>query len=90
MQAAKRLRLAQRSHGELNEAGFNLRETITLPRNILHSLGVTSQADTGQRPHPFIDGRGWDRRTPSPKDVSGNWIYPLTGRDTVKNGIGWS
>jgi hypothetical protein len=64
-----------------NEAGFNLREMSPLPRNILHSLGVTTQAETGRRPHPLIraismDDRGWLLCIISPKDVRGQLDLP--------------
>jgi hypothetical protein len=36
-----------------NEAGFNLREMIPLPRNILHSWEISALADTGQRLSPI-------------------------------------
>jgi hypothetical protein len=34
------------------EAGLDLRETLPLPRNILHSREIGTLADTGQRPYP--------------------------------------
>ena len=35
-----------------NEAGFNLREMITLPRNNLHGREISALADTRQRLSP--------------------------------------
>jgi hypothetical protein len=32
--------------------------------------------------------RGWSRLTTSPKDETGDLIYPVSGRDTAKSGIG--
>ena len=68
-----------------NEAGFNLREKNLLFRN-LHRY-------TGQRPYSMVwlrssSCRGWSPQTISPKDETGDLIYPVSGRDTAKSGIG--
>jgi hypothetical protein len=60
-----------------SEAGFNLRESSPLPRNILHSLGMRAQADTGQRPRPTVvvppsDDQGWSKPDTSHKDAAGH------------------
>jgi len=68
-----------------NEAGFNLRERI--------SCSGTCIKCTGQRPKlmvrlPPSSCRSWLRLTTSPKDETGHLIYPVSGRDTAKSGIG--
>jgi hypothetical protein len=57
------------------EAGFNLREMIPLPRNILHSWEISALADTRQRLSP-LGYRGWFPPSTSPKDETGNLIVP--------------
>jgi hypothetical protein len=67
MQAAKRPGLAKRSHGEQNEAGFNLRETLPLPRNILHSLACDTRLIRGS---DCIQRNGHVRRMSEAEDLS--------------------
>lgn len=80
-----------------NEAGFNLRKTPSLQRNILHShrMEIISRADgfTGQRPIPkqIIELRGcrsWSVSCASPKVDTGHLNYPVSGRDSAKSGSG--
>ena len=60
------------------EAGIDLRETLPLPRNILHSREIGTLADTGQRPYPKggprlvrhvnqLKGRGRPSGVPCPR-----------------------
>ena len=70
-----------------HEAGFNLREMIPLPRNILHSREISALADTWQRLSPR-GYRGWPPPSTSPKDEAGDLTYPVSSRDTAKRGMG--
>jgi hypothetical protein len=58
-----------------NEAGFNLREMIPLPRNNLHSREISALADTRQRLRPR-GYRGWLPPSTSPKDEAGDLNVP--------------
>ena len=76
-----------------NEAGFDLRETRPLPRNMLHSWKMRSLADTGQRTNLKVPScptgyRGWLHYSTSPKVSTGYLNYPADVRDTAKSGIG--
>jgi hypothetical protein len=71
-----------------NEADFNLRGIAPLSRNILHTLGVASKEYTGQRVNRPKGYRDWLRPGTSPKDETEYLVYPVSTRDTVKNGIG--
>jgi hypothetical protein len=76
-----------------NEAGFNLRERLPLPRNILHSLALPARVIRGSG---RIQRSVWVRRmtedghghVPSQRMPRVNWSYPLAGRDTAKSGMG--
>jgi hypothetical protein len=81
----------------LNQAGFNLRESEHLPRNILHSqrTEIISSA---------LSPRGSERifwysqhlriaefgspHFPNTKVETGHLLYPVSVRDTAKSGIG--
>jgi len=63
-----------------NEAGFNLRERFLLLRNLHKVYGAATESVIGYR--------GWSRLTTSPKDETGYLIYPVSGRDTAKSGMG--
>jgi hypothetical protein len=71
-----------------NKAGFDLRETFPLPRNILHRWGVVTPSDTGQRaslkdtPEGY---RGWSHHDTSPKALTGYLHYPVSARDTAES-----
>jgi hypothetical protein len=76
-----------------NKANFNLRESLPLPRNILHNCGISSAVDTGQRPNPELCAitkgyRSWSHVSTSPKVTTGYPTYPVVGRDSAKNGLG--
>jgi hypothetical protein len=58
-----------------NEAGFNLREMIPLPRHNLHSWGISALADTRQRLSP-LGYRGWFPPSTSPKGEAGHLNRP--------------
>jgi hypothetical protein len=68
------------------EADFNLRENSPLARNILpHPEMSTGVYGPANEPKGY---RGWVHFVTSPKDDMGYLIYPISVRDTVKNGIG--
>jgi hypothetical protein len=76
-----------------DEASFDLRETAPLSRNMLHSWGVMSLTDTGQRASLKvlelpISYRSWLLSFTSPKVLTGNLTYPVNARDTAESGIG--
>jgi hypothetical protein len=75
------------------EAGFDLRESRPLPRNILPICGVEDHGTTGQRTNlkvcVFPTGcRGWLVLPTSPKVSTANLIYSVGVRDTAKSGMG--
>jgi hypothetical protein len=76
--------------GSPNEAGFNLRETSPLPRNILPSPEIGPRTDTGQRTTAQGTGRYRGRALihPVPKDARGDLSYPLAVRDSAERGWG--
>jgi hypothetical protein len=76
-----------------NEADFNLRETCPLSRNTLHSRGVTTTTDTGQRTNPDAchvqrDYRDWTQLISSPKVEASHLHYLASVRDSAKSGLG--
>jgi len=76
-----------------NEAGFDLRETSPLPRNILHNQGMMTLSYTGQRADSKVytcprSHRSWLFLPTSPKVPAGYLKYPAGVRDTAKSGIG--
>ena len=75
-----------------NEAGFNLREKVPLPRNTLHSLGYRpgfTRQRTNLTGRPSASGcRGWLLSATSSKDEKGRPDYHFSVRDTAKSGIG--
>jgi len=73
-----------------NEAGFNLRETSPLSRNILPSPEIGPRTATGQRmTAPATVGyRGRALIHPAPKAARGNLFYPLAVRDSAERGLG--
>jgi hypothetical protein len=71
-----------------NKAGFNLRETMPLSRNNLHTCGVVAHESTGQRMSPMTGYRDWIPSTTSPKDEAGHLVYLASIRDSAKSGMG--
>jgi predicted alpha/beta superfamily hydrolase len=74
-----------------NKAGFDLRETFPLPRNILHRWGVVTPSDTGQRANPKDNPEGyrsWLHHDTSSKELTGDLNYPARARDSAKSGLG--
>src|SRR5437016_6293165 len=76
-----------------NEVGFDLREIVPLPRNILQDCRVTTYGYTGQRASrmaSFVPNgyRYWIVDVSGTKVVSGNLKYPDTARDSAKSGLG--
>jgi hypothetical protein len=75
------------------EAGFDLRESRPLPRNMLPICGGEDHGITGQRTHLKggvfpTGGRGGGVLPTSPKVSTDNLIYSVGGRDTAKSGMG--
>ena len=73
------------------EAGFDLRESAPLLRNILHSWEFTVLTDTEQRANPMVhlfltDYRSWYLCRLSVS--TGHLSYPVDARDTAKSGMG--
>jgi hypothetical protein len=75
-----------------NKAGFNLRESLPLPRYILHTWRDAPGLRGSDRiqgcygfPRMTEDGQG---HVPSQRMLRVNWFYPLAGRDTAKSGMG--
>jgi len=76
-----------------NEAGFDLRETPPLPRNILQDCGVVAHRLTGQRMNPRIlplskGCQGWLFNLTNQKVSVGYLNYPADIRDSAKSGLG--
>jgi len=76
-----------------NEAGFDLRKTVSLPRNILQDCGVEAHRFTGQRMNLRIlpiskDYRGWSLLRTTQKVSAGYLNYPADIRDSAKSGSG--
>lgn len=74
-----------------NEAGFNLRETSPLPRNLLFSPEIGARAETGQRTSSKQYAESYRGRAliPSvPKAARGDRSYPLAVRDSAERGWG--
>jgi len=76
-----------------NKASVDLRESVPLSRNILHTGGVTAYWYTGQRTnrevwHCPTDYRSWLPSITSPK-VSASYLnYLADVRDSAKSGLG--
>jgi hypothetical protein len=70
-----------------NEAGFNLREIIPLPRKILSTCEVMAHENTGQRTNLRVTESDKDFLS-SPKDEAGNLVYPVSVRDSAESGLG--
>ncbi len=76
-----------------NKADFNLRETVPLSRNTLHTCEVTAHEFTRQRTNPMVlpfpkgcrDGSGCNTRQTT---AIGHLIYPIAVRDTAERGMG--
>lgn len=74
-----------------NQAGFDLRETSPLPRNILPSPEIGARAETGQRTNSRNDSKSYRGRAliyTVPKDVTGYLNYPVAVRDSAESGLG--
>lgn len=75
------------------EAGFHPRETMTLPRNTLHTCRVRARGFTGQRTNSEVISDG-ARSYPSRNSASRRKLerahldYPAPVRDTAKSGTG--
>jgi hypothetical protein len=71
----------------------DLRERFPLPRNILHTHGVTPMGLRGSDRIQWYGGiqRMTEAGYPfffQPNGCHGSLAYPMTGRDTAKSGIG--
>ena len=77
-----------------HKAGFNLRETFPLPRNILHACEVVAHESTRQRMNPLCKGISQGitytdcLARPISRVESGNLSYPASIRDSAKSGLG--
>ena len=75
-----------------NEAGFNLRESMLLPRNILHAVKSGSRIhEAANEPDDCKASRLIEFREASYLNQrlrQANLIYPVSIRDTAKSGIG--
>jgi len=76
-----------------NEASFDLREIVPLPRNILQDCGVMAHGYTGQRMNPRIArlSEGYRCRSPYYTDTkvsTRNLNYLVDIRDSAKSGLG--
>jgi hypothetical protein len=75
------------------KAGFDLRESAPLLRNILHSWEFTIPTDTEQRANPMVhlfleDCRSWFRMRTNLPVSTGHLPYPVGARDTAESGRG--
>jgi|GEM_PF-3670337 len=79
-----------------SEVDCNLRETVPLPRNILHTCGLTNHRHTGQRTYSQLDlvlsvsCRDWTSLTASAKVGEGQLDYPTSVREATagRTGLG--
>jgi len=76
-----------------NEAGVDLRESVPLSRNILHTCERNAYGYTGQRTDLKIHDRsrghrGWSAIVPVQKVSAGHLHYPVDVRDSAKSGLG--
>lgn len=76
------------------KAGFNLRETLPLPRNTLHSCEAMAHESTGQRMNSLckyssegVTYTGCHKR-PIFRVEAGHLYYPASIRDSAKSGLG--
>jgi hypothetical protein len=77
-----------------SEASFNLRESLPLPRNILHTRERDAHRYTGQRtsPRTHVSSTGyqtWLLHSTKLKVSAGYLNYPADVRDTAKSGMGY-
>jgi len=78
------------------KAGFNLRETVPLPRNILHACEVVAHESTRQRMNLLCrcisEGvtLAGCHSIPAIKVEAGHLYYPASIRDSAKSGLGCS
>jgi hypothetical protein len=70
-----------------NELGFNLRERLPLPHNILARMEVAGHPEVGQ-PASTWYYRGCGQRIHIPKAEGRQSDYPLSAGDTAKSGKG--
>jgi hypothetical protein len=70
-----------------NELGFNLRERLPLPHNILIRIGLAIHPDVRQ-PAGTLYHRGCEHCMHIPKDRGRKSDYRLPAGDTAKSGIG--
>ena len=76
------------------KAGFNLRETVPLPRNILHACEVVAHESTRQRMNLLCKCSSQEaifagfHTRPVIKVEAGHLHYPASIRDSAKSGLG--
>jgi len=91
MQAAKKPGLAQRSHGECKQSGFQPTGK-GYPWHIISCIQWTyDPLNMGQRMHSKVypeSDRGWIRASTSPKDITEHLNYSVIMRDSPRRGLG--